>query len=176
MKTIKFERFKKRCWFAWRLLLFSKWLKKCKNDQITWLYILIKGLNLKISGEKSLHISQQYQFKKKIWNKSQTNFGLKKAYFFWVTLIHSVTLRLCHKIFFCLQNISTRKKNQPFPITTSRDKRGGHNAPILFVCKIPRIPPSFEGTRDLLKIMCIFFSPTREANGSYSIIQIFFFL
>ena len=41
-------------------------------------------------GVKSLYISQGYRFKKKILNQSQQNFGLKKAYFFWVTLIQAV--------------------------------------------------------------------------------------
>ena len=75
-------------------------------------------------------------------------FRLEKGLFFGVSLIQAVvakTLRLFHKIFFCLQNISTLKKSAS-SITTSRDKRGegGHHGPppVLLVCKIP---PSFEG-------------------------------
>ena len=41
-------------------------------------------------------------------------FLLEKGLFFWVTLIQAVvskTLRLFYKIFFCLQNISTKNKS-----------------------------------------------------------------
>ena len=69
--------------FPWRVPKSLGCPKTSKYDQITWLYVLIKTLNQKISGEKSLYISQWKWFKKKIWNQSQKNFGLKKAYFFW---------------------------------------------------------------------------------------------
>ena len=51
----------------------------------------------KMSGGKSLYISQEYRFKKKILNQSQKKIRLEKGLFFWVTLIQAVvskTLRL----------------------------------------------------------------------------------
>ena len=71
--------------------------KTSKFVKITWLFTVIKPSSQKILGGKSLSISQGCRFKKKIWNQSQTNFDLKKAYY-WVTLIQTaVSKRLDFK-------------------------------------------------------------------------------
>ena len=65
--------------------------KTSKYDQITWIYLL-KTLNQKLlGGKKFIYINQGYQFKKKKFEiKAKKIFGLKKAYFFWVTLIQAI--------------------------------------------------------------------------------------
>jgi len=110
--------------------------KTSEYDQITRLYVLIKTLNQNVRGKKVYIFAKDIDSKRNLKSK-QKKFGLKKAYFFWVTLIQAVvskTLRLFYKIFFCLQNISALKKSASFHYYGP--------PPVLFVCKIP---PSFMG-------------------------------
>ena len=72
------------------------------------IYVLIKTLNQKMSGGKSLYISQGYPFKKKILNQSQKKFGFKKAYFFGG---HPNSGSCVQNASTLLQNISTLKKS-----------------------------------------------------------------
>ena len=88
-----------------------------------------------VMGKKVYIVSNDIDSKENL--KSKPNkFQLEKGLFFGSPkAVPSKRLRLIYKIFFCLQNISTQK-NQPLPITSSQDKRGGGGI-------IP--PPSFEG-------------------------------
>ena len=68
----------------------------------------------KFQGKKVYILAKYIDSKRKFKIKAKKKFGLKKALFFWVTLIQAVvskTLRLLYKIVFCLKNITTLKKS-----------------------------------------------------------------
>ena len=86
----------------WRVPESLGWPKKCKNVKV-WpnTYILIKTSNQKMSGEKSLYISQGYRSRRKFEIKAKKISAWKRT-IFWVALILAVvskTLRLIYKIF-----------------------------------------------------------------------------
>ena len=98
-------------------------------------------LNQKISEETKVYI-----LAKDIDSKRKFEIKAKKDHFFGghptLQTVVSKTLRLFYNKFF-VYKILVHRNNQPLPITTIQDKRGGHNygppppPPFLFV-KYPR--------------------------------------
>ena len=113
------------CLNAWREPECLGWPKTSEYNQITRLYVLIRTLNQKMSGEKKFNISQGYRFK--IWNQSQKKSAWKRPIFLGhpdsdSCVKNSQTFFIKY---FSVYKILVPWKNQPLPITTSRDNRGG---------------------------------------------------
>ena len=124
------------------------WPKKCKNGRM-WPNntILCTDTDLK---SKNVRVKKVYVLSKYIDSKRKFEIKAKKKSA-WKRLFlgHPNSGSCVQNLdsftkYFSVYKILVPWKNQPLPITTSRDNLGCHNAPppVLFVCKIS---PSFVG-------------------------------